>query len=138
MVQDGINQPWLIQLNELINILTARKLNTYNQWSNVSSGANSREYVPIGKQMMYLNSILFIVAPNGRSIYRSVSGRPLDFMVNIDVDGKKVPSEIIGGAASVSFAADFDEITCITPVATEAFLLNKLLYLGELLPSIQA
>lgn len=123
--QDGINQPWLIQLNQNTNTFVARQCKTYTQWANVSMTADDREYVPIGKQMMYANSILFIVAPNGKSIYRSVSGRPLDFMVNVDVDGNKISSELTGGATSVNFALDFDEITAISELGAEAFIVGS-------------
>lgn len=111
LVQDGLSQPWLIQFDAVTQTFVARETKRYADWSNVSLTADDREYVPIGKQMFMLNEKLYIVAPDGKSIYQSVTGRPLDFMVNVDNDGNKLPAEGFGGAASVSFAFDSDEIT---------------------------
>jgi len=121
--QDGINQPWLIQLNTNTNTFSARLCKTYDQWSNTSITANDREYVPIGKQMLYINDILFIIAPDGTSIYRSVSGRPLDFMVNIDVSGNKGASENLTGASSVGFSVGSQTITAIRELGADAFII---------------
>lgn len=55
---------------------------------------------------------LFIVSPDGKSIFHSVTGRFLDFMVNVDVNGEKLTSESQGDAKSVSFSFGTDEITC--------------------------
>ena len=118
--QDGINQPWLITYDQLSNTATARRLGTYNDWSNTGTTANSREYVPIGKQMMYLGNVLYIVSQEGNIIYRSVSGRPLDFMINIDKDGNKLATELLGGAKTTSFAVDFDTINALVPSNTDA------------------
>lgn len=116
VVQDGVSQPWLILFDTTNQIFTARRIHTYLEWANVSVTTNDREYVPIGKQMMYQDGILYVVAPDSKSVYRSVTGRPLDFMINVDSNGHKAASESQGGASSVSFAMDFDEITCIMPV----------------------
>lgn len=110
VVQDGINQPWIINSD-----LTARQLNTYADWE----VAGLREYVPIGKQMMYSNGILYVVSPEGTSFYRSVTGRPLDFMVNIDNNGDKLPLEADGGAASVSFSVGFEPVTCVSRLPSD-------------------
>jgi len=123
IVQDGINQPWLIQFNAVTQTFVARVTKTYAQWANSSVTANDREYVPIGKQMFMLNEKLFVLAPDSKSIYQSVTGRPLDFMVNVDADGNKLVAESEGGASSVSFAFDNDDITCIRDVnITNTFL----------------
>lgn len=114
LVQDTVNQPWIIFWDEVNNFFYSRVTKNYSQWSN--NTLSDREYVPAGRQMMLLDEILFIVARDGKSIYRSVTGRPLDFMVQVDTNGNKSPSESVGGAASVSFTFDFDEITCIQPV----------------------
>jgi hypothetical protein len=56
-------------------------------------------------------------------MYQSVSGRPLDFMVNVDINGNKNILEANGGADSVSFSFDFDQITGIyTSNATDIFI----------------
>jgi hypothetical protein len=114
VVQDGQNQPWIIF--EQDGAFYARATKTYAEWQNVSIVADDREYVPIGKQMMFLDGILYVVSTDGKRVYRSISYRPLDFMINVDPDGNKQSSEKSGGADSVSFACDYDTITCIAPV----------------------
>lgn len=97
LVQDNINQPQFIFLQNLIP--TARTTQTFAQWmigftdaTNTlvgPSGGGSdftydvREYVPIGNVMAFVDGILYIASQDGNSIYRSVSGRPLDFVVNV-------------------------------------------------------
>jgi len=107
--QDGVNQPRLIFPDG-----SSRQAGTYTDWT-----TSNREYVPIGKQMMYLNGVLYIAAltmtgslanPSAQ-IYRSVTGRPLDFVINIDINGDKG-----GDAETTSFAVDYDEITCLQKV----------------------
>lgn len=114
VVQDSVSQPYLIMYDTENQIFTARECKSYDDWKNVSETANDREYVPIGRQMMLFNgNILFIVSKDKKSIYRSITGRPLDFMVNVDTSGNKLPTEVDGGAATVSFNFDYDDITCI-------------------------
>jgi len=107
--QDGINQPHFITPD-----VTSKVLGTYGSWSLIS-----REYVPVGRQMAFVNGILYVVAPERKEIYRSVTGRPLDFMVNIDIDGNKTGSELEGGAPSVSHAVDFNDITSIAALKSK-------------------
>lgn len=99
LVQDNINQPRFIYLDPQTNLPTTRVTQTFAQWgigftdnTNVIVGPaggseddsyDLREYVPIGNCMAWNNGILFIVSQDFASIYRSVSGRPLDFMVNV-------------------------------------------------------
>lgn len=101
VVQNGVDQPWIIY--ESTSGLVARRTQTYAQWT-----STSREYVPIGKQMAYANGILYITSPDGKLLYRSVSGRPLDFVVAIDNNGEKVAD-----ASNTAWAVGFDEITCL-------------------------
>jgi hypothetical protein len=127
VVQDTINQPWIIffdQAGTSTGMFTSRVLKNFKQWNNTQISTEDREYVPIGKQMLYLEAgILMIVAPDGKSVYRSITGRPLDFMINVDTEGNKLADENLGGAATVSFACDFDTITCLARVNTiDAFL----------------
>lgn len=105
IVQDGVNQPWIINSDG-----TARVTQNYNQWT-----TTNREYVPIGKQMLYHNGILYIVSSNGTQIYRSVTGRPLDFVVAVDDTGNKA-----GDASAVSHAVDYGAITCLKSLNTDA------------------
>ena len=113
--QDGLNIPWLITYDAVNQTATARQLGTYAQWDNTGSTSNNMEYVPIGLRMMYLAPTLYIQAPIKNQIYRSVSGSPLNFMINIDQDGNKLSTEALGGAATTSFAIDFDDINCLLP-----------------------
>jgi hypothetical protein len=70
------------------------------------TGPDNREYVPIGTYMEWFNGILFIVAPDGVNIYRSVSGRPLDFVVNVDENGQAG-----GDATTTSYSVGVGGIT---------------------------
>jgi len=105
VIQDGSNRPIKIDLNTL----QVETIQNYSAWTN-----SKREYMPIGKQMVWgNNNILYLVSKDGTKLYRSVSGRPLDFMVVIDANGNKLASSVDGGADAVNHAVDTDEITCI-------------------------
>ena len=108
VVQDGVKQPWVIFPDG-----TARQLGVYNNWTQTN-----REYVPVGRQMLHHDGILYIVSPDGSQVFRSVTGRPLDFMVIIDTNGDKLPKEADGGAANVSFKVDYAPITAIGPLSS--------------------
>lgn len=102
--QDGINQPWIILSDK-----SARLLQTYDEWELEQSATSlGREYVPIGKQMTIIDGILLLASPDGKQLYRSVSGRPVDFVVNIDINGNKG-----GNASTVSYAASYNPMTCL-------------------------
>jgi hypothetical protein len=116
VVQDGISQPQLIEFDFVNQIFIGRTLGDYNSWTNEGVTANTREYVPIGRQMFMLNQTLHVVARDGKSVYRSITGRPLDFMVIVDIFGNKMPTENQGGAAQISYAMDFDIITCVQSI----------------------
>lgn len=118
LVQDGVNQPWVIEYDPVTGLFSSRETNNYNDWTNAD-----REYVPIGKQMMLVDSKLYIVEPNSKFIYQSISGRYLDFMVNVDINGNKLNTESQGGAASVSFNFDSDDITAIVPASNPSSFL---------------
>ena len=79
VLQDGVNVPRLVLSN-----LTTRLVKTYGEWS-----FESPEYVPIGKQMAFSGNVLYVVSVDGKRIYQSVAGRPLDFTLNINNDGSK-------------------------------------------------
>jgi len=96
LVQDNINQPQFIFLDEDSNII-CRTTQSFTQWSIVYTDAtntvvatdshnnplDNREYVPIGNSMTWENGVLYITSQDGNFIYRSVSGRPLDFVINV-------------------------------------------------------
>lgn len=116
IAQDGINRPWLI-----LSVGQCRRLNDFNDWSNTEyTDQDTREYVPIGKQMMYHASsgILFIVSPDGKELYRSVTGRPLDFVVAIDTNGNKLPPLASGKpeASRLSYNLDYNPITALRSI----------------------
>lgn len=98
---DGINQPIAVTSQG-----TARQLQTFTEWNKIT-----REYVPVGKQIVEYDGIVYIVSPDGREIFRSVSGRPMDFMVPISNEGDKLQG---GDASSVSVRVSYNVITCIT------------------------
>lgn len=110
VVQDGLTQPWIILSNG-----EARVTLNYDQWQ---SSANGREYVPVGKQMVFSDGKLWIASVDGKQIYQSVSGRPLDFMVVVDMEGNKLPLETDGGAANVSHRVSYDTITALGRVSS--------------------
>jgi hypothetical protein len=109
--QDGLNPPWKILPNG-----TASQIQTFEQWTK-----SNREYVPIMRQMKYFAGILFGIAQDGIRLFRSVSGRPLDFVVNVKIDGDK------GGAAdTTAYSPGTNKITCLAALKTgELFLGTK-------------
>lgn len=110
LVQDGVSQPWVIPTDG-----AARLTQNYSQWQN---NADNREYVPIGKQMVFVDDKLYIASPDGRQIYQSVSGRPLDYMVIIDKDGNKL-DEPSGNASNISNRVFYESITCLAQVSSD-------------------
>lgn len=132
--QDGLNQGNFIVSDEGV----IRKSLNYDQWN-----LDDREYLPKMKQMLYYGGILFGVSPDGKEIYHSVSGRPLDFVIAIDQTGNKEGPETEGGAPGVSWKVDFEAITAIRPTPTQdvlvvttinkSFLLQLLMEEGELI-----
>lgn len=89
LVQDGVNQPRFIFLDS--NLLpVCRITQKFEEWSitftnatNLVVSEDAREYVPVGKSMEFVDGILYIASPDGTKIYRSVEGRPLDFVVAV-------------------------------------------------------
>lgn len=109
LLQDGINQPWLILADG-----TARITKGFAGWSLADP-----EYVPIGRQMLYDSGILYIVSPDGTLIYRMCTDRPLNGMVNIvSPTGDRQATEQQGGAATVAHAIGSDQITCLAGLNT--------------------
>jgi hypothetical protein len=91
LVQDNINQPQFIFLDS-DGTPVVRTTQSYSQWSItftdatntvIAPNGDQREYVPIGNCMAWDNGVLYIVSQDFSQIYRSVSGRPLDFVVNV-------------------------------------------------------
>jgi hypothetical protein len=80
IAQDGINRPWLIR-----DGFIAKEALDFDDWT-----LENREYVPIGKNMLYHNGKLYIVSPDNKRIYHSVTGRPLDFVIAVNNNGEKI------------------------------------------------
>ena len=125
IVQDGTHQPRIIEINGN-TVSPDRPAKKYTEW------ATPREYVPVGKQMCFFNNKLFIA--NGRKLYHSVSGRPLDFVVAVDEDG-----DAAGDADTVSYSVGYNEITSLAILNSEAIMVGtvgsswgiKLVYSAE-------
>lgn len=113
LVQDGVTQPYFIFIDGSGNV-QARQTQSYTQWNftlaadGVTISNDNREYVPIGTYMEWYNGILFIVDSNFNYIYRSVSGRPLDFVVNVNPGGTKG-----GDATTTSYSVGVSGITAM-------------------------
>jgi hypothetical protein len=112
LVQDNVSQPQFIYLDGGYNIQCRTTL-TYGRWTatydaNYNLIVDNREYVPIGNAMALVDGILYVVSPTADTIYRSVSGRPLDFMVNVTTEGK--PG---GDATTTSYSVGVGGITCL-------------------------
>ena len=103
--QDGKNQPQLIYSDGGF-----AEAKTYGQWT-----TDNREYVPKGTQMVYSSGVLYLASVDGKRLYRSVSGRPLDFMIPIDSAGNKLPEES-GKADAIAHTVSFDPITNISQI----------------------
>lgn len=94
LVQDNKNQPLFIYLNSQ-GFPVCKVTKTYDEWSfeyDAEAGTmttDNREYVPVGNCMAFVDGVLYIVSQDFSVIYRSVSGRPLDFMVNVTQNGSK-------------------------------------------------
>lgn len=100
VLQDGgETDPVLLFYN-----LSNRRAKTYTEWT-----PEIPEYIPRGAMMASSGNKLFIVDPTRRKIYQSVSGRQLDFVLNLNVAGGK------GGDANTTNLA----VSAATAVAVQ-------------------
>ena len=106
LVQDGINQAQFIYIDTDL-VVKCRTTKKFSEWF-WSDTVDSREYVPVGTFMEWVDGILYIVSPSFNEIYRSVSGRPLDFVVNVKSDGTAG-----GDATTTSYSVGLGGISCI-------------------------
>lgn len=113
IVMDGVNQAIGVFPNGSVF-----KTQTFDQW-NLDSKGRGREYVPVGIMPLYVGGILYIVSPDRKEIYRSVEGRPLDFVVAITADnGNKITDGSFRIEASrLAIRPFFEDITCIARVS---------------------
>jgi hypothetical protein len=124
--QDGVNQPRVI-----LSTFDTRLTRTISDWTlgNQDTGeGEDREYVPIGRQMLYTDGVLYIVSPNKKEIYRSVTGRPLDFVIAVDENGNKLSELPENGieASRLSHRVDYDDIVSIGSITLTQALTERL------------
>lgn len=115
VIMDGKNFPWIIFANG-----SSRQVGSFGQWTNKEGGA---EYVPVGILPFHHDGVLYCVGAdltgNYTQIYRSVTGRPLDFMVAVNTAGNKITEfEATSGAPSTAYRVDYDSITYIGAITT--------------------
>jgi hypothetical protein len=113
---DGLSTERIIYIDDDGNVAT-RAAQTYAEWTKAVGGM--REYVPIMRQRKFVSGILFGVAPDGKTLYRSVSGRPLDFVVNVDVSGNKG-----GDASTTAYKPVYEEITCLEALNNQKLIVG--------------
>jgi hypothetical protein len=121
VVQDNINQPQLVYIDPITQQPTARTLQTYAQWmwndggSGIAFITDNREYVPIGNSMAWVDGVLYITSQDFETIYHSVSGRPLDFVVNITAAGSAG-----GDATTTAYSVGVGGISCLRAMSSNA------------------
>jgi len=109
IVMDGVSQPRIIFEDG-----TSRVTKTYAQWTSADP-----EYVPIGRYPLYSGGVLYCVgrdlSGNYTQIYRSVSGRPLDYIILLDELGNKIDpvAEAVGGAPALSYRVSYSPTTAM-------------------------
>lgn len=143
LVQDNVSQPQFLFLDDN-GVPQCRTTQTFEQWRigftdntntvvGPAGGASDedydlREYVPIGNSMSWSDGILYMVSQDYSTIFRSVSGRPLDFMVNV-TNLLTINSSTIGGltafwqdgggnASSTGYSVGVGGITCVRALST--------------------
>ncbi len=124
LVQDNVNQPRFIYL-DAGGVPTSKITQSFAQWSitftdasNITVAANGdkREYVPIGNAMAWVDGILYVASQDFNYIYRSVEGRPLDFVVNVtNTLATGSPFTQVGGgdATTTSYSVGVGGISCL-------------------------
>jgi hypothetical protein len=105
--QDGISQPRLIYLDPSLGTPTSKVLQTYDEWA-LETNDGLREYVPIGLDMLYFDGVLFIISPDRTKLLRSLVGRALDFVINVDETGTKG-----GDAYTTNYAVGSSKLVAI-------------------------
>lgn len=121
VVQDNINQPKFIYLDSTGYPVcrVTQKIDQWSQGTGPSYTDDAREYVPIGNAMAWVDGILYIVSQDFTRIYRSVSGRPLDFMVAVDASG-----DAAGTADDTAYSVGVSGISCLREMS------NSTLFVG--------
>ncbi len=130
LATEGITQPYLIY--PVGNAIQARVTYTYDQWRETEDGMQ-REYVPIGRFPRFVGKKLFMAIRGSTGylnrIAQSVSGRPLDFVMNInDETGDKE-----GDALTTCYSTGFDELTGLYAVNNMDSLISCTLRSADLI-----
>ena len=110
IVTDGESLPVILISGE--NPRTAKQ---YNDWT-----VDVPEYVPAGANMLMYDETLYMLSTDRTKIYRSVNGRPTNFMIVIDSEGNKLENEAAGGADAVSHAISNAPINCLAGINIDA------------------
>jgi len=109
--QDGLNKPQLLFTNGGV-----RDAKTFAEWK-LTDDSISREYVPIMRNMLYHDGILYGVSPDKKQIYRSVTGRALDFVVAVQENGDKLSDMIFTEEAErMAINVNNAEITALAKI----------------------
>lgn len=96
---------------------TAEIIGDFDGWTQ-----NDPSYVPIGTVRCFTADKGFVMSPNGLKLYSSVTGRPTDYVIQIDNAGNKVAD-----ADSFYAAVSAEAVTALKPadngtvIATTAF-----------------
>lgn len=131
VVQDNINQPQFIFL-DAGGRPTVRTTQKFEEWSitftnadnvDIAPNGDKREYVPIGNSMAWVDGVLWVVSPDFTKLLRSVSGRPLDFVVNVtNLLADAAPFTMVGGgdAYTTAYSVGVGGITCIRGLSDDS------------------
>jgi hypothetical protein len=107
LVFDGKTQPLAISPQGKV-----RRTQTFNEWT-----LDSREYIPKGILPMYKDGILYVMSPNGKELFHSVTGRPQDFVIAVDENGDKIQDGLFNEEASrLSHKIDFEDILALVRI----------------------
>lgn len=129
LVQDNINQPLFIFL-DVNGLPQVRTTQTFDEWSIqftdgtgavIVDGGDNREYVPVGNCMVWNNGILYVTSQDLNFIYHSVSGRPLDFVVNVtNLLPQASDYTLTGGgdATTTAYSVGVGGISCIRQLSS--------------------
>lgn len=113
--QDGVSQGIYVYIDPVTGptgVLTG----SYDLWT-----TSNRKYLPIGKNLAIVNGILWTLAPDGFTLYRSLTHRYTDFVVNITKEGNKG-----GDASTTSYAVSPLQVTGLFELPTGQLLVTTL------------
>lgn len=108
---DGVSAPQAV-----LPSASATALGSFATWT-----VDNPLYVPKGVLPAFAGAKLYLVSPDLKKVYQSVSGRPSDFMVNINPDGSAG-----GEADTVSQTVSFNSITALRGLSTGEVLVGSL------------